>query len=115
MNMVKVRCWQYSVGEGESVFATYPEGNMGHNLMSCLNCGQVYAVNIETVVYIGPPLAERLAASRCAKCGEPLNEHAHSYPEKYLSHTGVIESFLKPGVIPPEETSVIVELPGLYG
>lgn len=54
MKKEKVRCCKTGV-HGE-LFITYPEGEMGHGLICCKNCGGIHAVNVMKQLYIEPNL-----------------------------------------------------------
>lgn len=112
MKQSKVRCWELAPG----VFISYPEGNWGHALISCLNCGQVYAVDQGLEVYLGPPLAKKLSESRvmCVKCTEPLDAYWAEYPDRRLGEDGKVVSFERPFEIPPDSTSLVMEFPEIY-
>ena len=69
MKKVKVRCWKISSVPGEELFITYPEGHMGHELIICLKCGQVYAAEVSVQLYV-KPLEEQLKQYYCVKCGD---------------------------------------------
>lgn len=55
----------------------------GYELVSCLNCGEIYANDISAELYI-EPRAKRLQKTNCIKCGENLGKTAKPYPDFYL-------------------------------
>jgi len=113
MRQDKVVCWEYEWGN-EKIYITYPEDNTGYDLISCLKCGQLYAVNITKQVYIGPPLEEKLNELQCTKCASKLAETYSRYPDKYLSKSGQINCFERPINIPPDNQSIIKEFYSIY-
>jgi ribosomal protein S27E len=113
MRLVKVRCWRFRTREGEELIATYPEGNMGHWLVSCLACGQVYAADVSKAAYV-EPVSDRLKALECMKCGRKLCESAQAYPDSYRAGDGCVKTFDKPHIIPPDSASEVVEVPSIY-
>jgi hypothetical protein len=118
MNKVKVRCWKIRVYpdkiEGpHDLYVTYPEDNSGHDLITCGNCGTIYAVTIAKELYIGPALQEKIRGLNCSNCGKPLESSYCYYPETYVIN-GTRFSFNRPSEIPPDEESIVIELEGIY-
>ncbi len=117
MNKVQVRCWKVPVpgaGTGDHLLITYPEGHYGHSLLSCLNCGEVYAVTVAKETYVGPPLKQKLSGLKCIKCGELLESTAAPYPDKFREENGTVCVYIRDKTIPDDEDSLIVELPDIY-
>ena len=118
MKTVKVVCWEIRIkspgGENDMLNITYPEGHMGHNLITCTCCGQIYAFAIEDELYLGPPLKDKLKGMNCIKCGNELLSNHAQYPETYRSISGKIYSYSRSLIIPPDETSIVKEFPGIY-
>mgnify|MGYP000464241494 CR=1 FL=1 len=119
MKTVYVRVWELFLpnpadGQNDKVMITYPEDNGGYDLISCLKCGQVYAASVAKQVYIGPPLEEKLRGLRCKICGSDLARTAAKYPERYLSHTGVVLQYERPQLIPDASESKIMEILDVY-
>lgn len=112
MSTVKVRCWKINNG-GDEIFITYPEGNAGHELITCLNCGQVYCVNVAKRVYIGPSLPEKLAEMTCINCKQDLAENWAYYPETYVVD-GSVKTFERPSMMPDDSESLVKEFPEIY-
>jgi hypothetical protein len=110
MKSEKVRCWEIRKG----VLITYPEGNLGHELITCLRCGLIYSVNVPRKIYVGPPIEDRLKGLHCMKCGSSLLTTWAYYPEKHLNEHGEITEMKRPEEIPPENQSMVVEFPELY-
>jgi len=113
----QVRCWEESVshgGESQVLLLTYPEGSLGYRLVSCLQCGTVYAANVTKQLYVGPSLPELLGTLVCQKCGAQLGTSGHPYPEKYLGIDGEVHSYERPPEIPQDSDAVVRELPDLY-
>jgi hypothetical protein len=113
----KVRCWQLENWRGKSppdlIYITYPEGQFGYDLVSCLNCGKIYSASVLDQIYKGPPLNEKLASKCCSQCGSAMNKSAHIYPEKYLAQDGVIH-FQRSLSLPSDTESIVVEFDELY-
>jgi hypothetical protein len=111
-----VRCWKmtnYASEWKDEICITYPEDNTGHRLITCLNCGMVYSVSVSKMVYIGPPLEQKLTQCSCSRCGKRLAETYGFYPDTYLSH-GTVITFERPIRIPPPEESVVEEFEEIY-
>jgi len=118
MKTVLVRCWiieNYQMGRSspDELFITYPEDNAGHDLITCLNCGEVYAVSVDQEVYIGPPLKEKVKNLSCDSCDKPLEGNYAYYPETYLKN-GRMYSYQRPLEIPGEDSSIVKEFKGIY-
>ncbi len=118
MKQVLVRCWEVyhyrsPTLEPTRLYITYPEDNSGHDLITCLRCGTVYAVTVAKEVYIGPPLVEKLRGLKCIKCNVSLEENFAYYPDTYI-YNGNECSYERPTVIPPDETSIVVAFPEIY-
>jgi DNA-directed RNA polymerase subunit N (RpoN/RPB10) len=101
-------------GKRGDVLITYPEDNQGHSLISCLKCGEVFAVTVAKEVYDGPPLNQKLKGLQCAGCGAPLRETYAPYPERYRDDAGNVREYERSDLILNDENSVIVELPDIY-
>lgn len=114
MERTKVRCWEIDVNGRDRVFITYPEDNYGHDLISCLNCGAIYAASVFKQVYHGPPLSEKLKEINCWKCNELLANTYNLYPDKFLSISGEIKSFDRLLQIPLDEDSLVEEFYSIY-
>lgn len=120
MKKVQVRCWEITVPKcGDcaqtAVLVTYAEGDYGYELRSCLECGEIYAVDVAWESYLGPPLDEALRQLNCANCGCSLAESSSEYPSKFLCSNGVVSSVERPPEAPAFEASQIRELYGIYG
>ena len=118
MNKVSVRCWEvqnYRSGEAspDRLFITYPEDNSGHDLITCLNCGKVYAVTVAKEVYVGPPLAEKLKDINCVSCGKLLDGNYGYYPEVYVSD-GNQHTHKREIEVPDDNLSIVKEFYGIY-
>ena len=107
MNSEKVRCWR--VGPKGELFITYPEGSMGHDLICCNSCGDVYAVNIAKQLYIEPNLNQQLAGVRCLRCRNLLAGNWSQYPENYVGKDGQLCQFERSPEIPNQGDSLIKE------
>jgi len=118
MNKVSVRCWEvenHRLGESvpDHLIITYPEDNSGHELITCLNCGEIYAVTVVKEVYIGPPLAEKVKGIRCVSCGEYLIGNYAYYPETYIAD-GKQHAYRRNIELPDDKQSIVKELFGIY-
>jgi len=112
MKNEKVRCWK--VGPDKKLFITYPEGDMGHRLISCKACGKIYAVNVAKQLYIEPDLDKHLSGFQCVGCGANLAGNWAFYPEYYLDEGGQLQEFERSDVIPDDSDSIIVEFPEVF-
>ena len=119
MKSEPVRCWPISLvnsaGELEdSHWITYPEDNQGHDLIICTNCGHLYAVNVARMVYLGPPLEEKLKVLFCLQCSAPLSRTARVYPETFRDKTGFLRTSTRPREMPADDQSVVRDFDQIY-
>ncbi|MEW5960982.1 MAG: hypothetical protein AB1801_24920 [Chloroflexota bacterium] len=117
MEKEKVRCWKLEIKTGsstEQLYITYPEGSYGHKLISCLNCGEIFAVNLTKELYVGPSLEDKLRDVQCPICDVILFDHYSEYPEKYLGSDGVIHKHIRENEIPSDDTSIVKEFLEIY-
>lgn len=112
MNTEQVRCWK--MGMNGELFITYPEGDMGHRLICCKNCGEVHAVNVAKQLYIEPDLDKHLDNVKCSKCGEMMTGNWAYYPENYMGEDGQMRSFERPRQIPNDADSIVAEFPEIF-
>ncbi len=118
MNKVSVRCWEienYRSGAAapDHLFITYPEDNSGHELITCTNCGELYAVTVVKEVYVGPPLSTKVKGLKCIKCGGQLEENFAYYPETYFAD-GELITYQRDTVMPDDNKSLVKEFYGIY-
>lgn len=117
MQKENIRCWEIESKHGTTkdyLYITYPEGSLGHRLVSCLNCGQIFSVNLTKELYIGPPLEVKLKTLHCPKCGKLLANYAYEYPAKYLSTDGKIYDYRRDDEIPNDDLSMVKEFLEIY-
>lgn len=112
MNTEQVRCWK--MGMNSELFITYPEGDMGHRLICCKNCGEVYSMNVAKQLYIEPDLDKYLDSVECLKCGQILNGNWAFYPETYMNESGQMRNFERPQQIPNSDDSIVAEIPEIF-
>lgn len=118
MKKVKVRCWKImnyrkDAASPDCLYITYPEENSGHDLITCIKCGAVYAVTIAKQVYVGPPLDEKVKQLNCSVCGISLDGNYANYPETYIAN-GKRYSYERDKEIPSDDKSLIKEFEGVY-
>ena len=118
MKKIPVRCWEvknYRLGKAypDCLFITYPESDNGHDLITCLNCGEIYAVTIVKEVYLGPPLEEKIKGLNCVSCGKPLKNNYASYPDLYIAD-GKQYAYSRDMVLPSDSQSIVKEFYGIY-
>lgn len=118
MKHVSVRCWRvqnYRPGKAtpDELWITYPEGSAGHDLITCLRCGTVFAVTLALAEYVGPDLKTKLKETLCSGCGSPLDGHWAAYPETYIAE-GKEYRFERDRMLPPDDESIVREFEGIY-
>jgi hypothetical protein len=117
MKKEKVRCWEIIINNGDqndAVFITYPEGSMGHRLISCLNCGEIFSVNVTKELYSEMDFNEKVSSTICPRCDSILGNNYHEYPEKYLSKNGMIYKYDRCLRIPEDHLSIVKEFYEIY-
>ena len=119
MKSEPVRCWPISLANSagqleDGHWITFPEENQGHDLIVCIGCGHLYAVNITKMVYVGPPLNEKLKTLSCSQCGEILCRSGRQYPETFRDSNGVVLAYERPREIPADGQSVVRDFEQLY-
>jgi RNase P subunit RPR2 len=115
MKIIQVRCWHVrATGRKDDLLITYPEDNQGHALISCLECGAVYAVTVAKQVYFGPPLEQKLQRMKCINCGALLAKTYAAYPDRYRDDNGNVREYDRSSRIPDDEDSIVAELPDIY-
>ena len=113
MKTLKLPCWRvqdYRPWEkkSNSLFITYPEAHMGYDLITCLDCGEVYAIAVTMEMYRGP-LPEILSGISCRKCGANLGKSYAKYPDTYRGPNGEKITFERSRLIPGDKERVFVE------
>ena len=116
MKKLTTRCWKRrSVLSDESstiLYYTIPEHSYGCELISCLNCGEVYAYDVMAPLYI-KPLEGVLEETNCIKCNKKLSETSRPFPDVYLGEDGKVYKFVRRAT-PNDENSIIHEFWDLY-
>jgi len=112
MKTVLVRCWK--IGPHRELLITYPEGDMGHRLICCKTCGQIYAVNVTKQLYIEPDINKHLGTTRCLKCAAPLVDNWVYYPDQYVGRDGKLCDYERPIEIPSDADSIVESFPEVY-
>lgn len=111
MKKIELKCWKvfksgltdtplkrlsYIEKEGDVLYyrPMQPEAHYGHDLVSCLNCGEIYAIPISVEMYHEPREA-KLKKTNCVNCAKNLEETAKSYPDFYLGKDQKVYKALK--------------------
>ncbi len=118
MKRIKVPCWEVNnyrprYKKVDKLYVTYPEDNKGYDLITCLNCGAIYAASVATYVYVGPPLVEKLKIIQCTSCGNMLSENYALYPDTYFTD-GEILHFQKSMTAPDDGDVMWKEFESIY-
>ena len=118
-----VMCWIMKAGHNrdgtivyEDVYYTYTEtSDNGAKLISCLQCGEIYVVDIAAALYVCP-LPDKLRQTTCITCGARLSDTYADYPYKYRTRYGTVEEFEVPfgGGHLLDSLSVPKEFPSIY-
>lgn len=119
MNKVVVRClekenYRPAKKKVDLLFITFPECDSGYFFIICTNCGEIYAVDIESEVYQGPPLKEKLKATHCQKCNKILSDTYANYPKTFIGIDGELLHFDELLEIPDDEDTIFKEFYSIY-
>ncbi len=117
MKKEQVRCWKIEALHGsvvERLYITYPDGSYGHKLISCLNCGEIFAINLTKELYVGPRLEEMIKKITCPTCNVQLSNYYSEYPDKYLGSDGVVYTYKRDEEMPSDHTSIVREFLEIY-
>jgi hypothetical protein len=94
------------------VFFTMPDG-YGHELATCIACGQVFALDRDNTAMGGRALALLVEGQRCSRCGTTLTESIRPYPAYFRAPDGAVGRFERPSRYPPDDSSFVVALPAI--
>ena len=108
----KFSCWR--VGKNNELLITYPESEIGHDLISCSNCGHIYSVNVAKRLYSDIDINNLLESFRCLNCNSVLADNWLEYPENFVRKDGSIGRYRRSRKIPDENDSVVVEIDEVY-
>jgi hypothetical protein len=112
-----VRCQKIENWRGREnpdiLYLAQSQDNIGFDLLSCLNCGHIYAVDISSMVYTGPAINKKLSEINCITCNSILLDTAEKYPDKYMSEGKIIE-FDPPNEIPEDKDLVVISFDEIY-
>ena len=86
----KVRAYNCKTREWEDHFTGNASPWGGMDLISCLNCGQVYCFDSMHELCAKIPMDDLLSTTRCIKCDRLLSETAASYPDFFLGKEGYV-------------------------
>ena len=88
MKKIQVPCWRHHEIPGDFssdlVYYTIPRHSYGYHLMSCTNCGEIYAYDVMAPFYI-KSLEEILNEADCVKCGKKMSDSSKPYPDFFLN------------------------------
>ncbi len=77
-----VRCWKIKsrakISDNDYVlYITYPEGHLGHELITCLVCGHIYSAIVEAELYI-EVIKKRVRNLKCVECDSVVGRKLRS-------------------------------------
>ena len=112
MNKRLVRCY---LGYGSTdrrsnieVFYVAPE-MYGTALFTCLECGEVFVVDLENPAFADREIAEVVKGVCCPSCKSDLSKTIKSYPHLFRAPDGTIGSFNSGTIIPADHESLVRE------
>ena len=87
---------------------------MGHRLICCKSCGQIYAANVARQLYIEPNLNNYIKSTVCLKCAAPLVDNWVYYPDQYVGSDGTLCRHERSREIPSDADSIVESFPEVY-
>lgn len=113
MKRRKIRCYRgygqaggvYNIPVWFVVSETYAMA-----LYSCINCGEIFFVNLEDPRYERRDVIDAVGEQACPQCGASLAEMLRPYPYTFRAPNGKLGTMDPGRLIPPESESVILEL-----
>jgi DNA-directed RNA polymerase subunit N (RpoN/RPB10) len=115
MTKIKIRCFKTlaNVYPGIYNFPVYYlayEGWSNYSLATCINCGELFAVDWENSKTKGLKIIELAASNRCPTCNASLSDTLRNYPQEIKLPNGKIGHYTPDTHIPPDEKSIIIEV-----
>jgi hypothetical protein len=115
MKRIKVRCYKALANVYPGVFnhpvyyLTY-EGWANYSLSTCINCGELFAIDWENPKTKGLNIHEIAGHDPCPKCKVLLSSSIRDYPNTIKLPDGKIGSYIPDNYIPPDHESLIIEV-----
>jgi hypothetical protein len=91
------------------VFYTIPDMGYFIKLFTCIECGELFAIDLGNPNFAGKTAEQLAANASCPRCGAPLGETIQPYPEIFRADDGQLGGFRPERIIPPDSESLIKE------
>lgn len=91
------------------VFYTIPGHGYEFRLYTCMECGEVYVVDMGNPELAKITIPEGLSI-QCKSCGADLSASLFPYPQNFVTENGDIGSFEPSKIIPPDSESYVRDI-----
>jgi len=98
MKKKKIRCFKvfahvYAGVYNHLVYLPTREGWSGFTFATCINCGEIFVIDLENPVTNGLSISQIAGSMECPTCKLPLQTTVRKYPEFIKLPNGVVGSF----------------------
>lgn len=108
-----IRCFQsFASLSGKyniEVFYTVPDFGHWNKLFTCIECGELFVVDLENPIFANKDDKQIAGNISCPKCGKSLSETIRPYPENFRTDDGQIGHFNPGNYIPSDNESLVHE------
>lgn len=115
MDKVKLRCFKefaqvYPGVFNHPVYFTIFDGYVSFKLYTCINCGELFAIDLENP-HIADMTAKKIAGDQsCPTCNDSLKRTLEEYPKTIRLADGRLGSFDPGNYIPPDDASEFLHI-----
>jgi hypothetical protein len=89
------------------VFYTVPDMGYWCKLLTCIECGELFVLDMENPNVAGKEIAQIAGDELCPQCGKQLRESIRTYPDVFHTDDGRIGHFEPDRIVPPDSESVV--------
>lgn len=115
MNFRQIRCYKVFAEVSPGVY-NYPvycisyDGWSNISLATCINCGELFAIDWENPLSNGLNIEKIASSYVCPKCGVSLKDTIRRYPETLRLPNGNLGSFTPAKSIPSDDHFITLEV-----
>jgi hypothetical protein len=85
------------------------EGWSNFSLATCINCGEIFVIDLENPNTFSLSLEQIAEKSVCPTCNSNLKETIRGYPQTIRLPNGKLDNFRPSNIIPSDEGSIIMD------